>query len=333
LLPDEQQGAQLASTAVANAEVEMLYPAVRAIEAAAAEPGARPTRFFAVLLPFWSVEVGFTRAQTQEYDLIDRFLDRAVGDGRIADVTGLAGFLGVDRPLVERAVGRLCTLGHLTRDGDALALTALGRESLNADRRHLRSAERTRVFLDAFRGSPLPRDHYSALRFLGAPSLSLADGTRFRPVVSFEEFRPGAVHLPGVADLRVLSCRTEWLPVYLVRAANGYLAYSRYRTGRDPWLERLCAGLPELLDVLDVEPPPDEERIWRDWLDGAGFRAVHPKRQPNGVLRAVLPPEVFGTRFGWAQLGGYVAREGCFMQLWCDDEPTRRRAERERALT
>jgi len=60
---------------------------------------------------------------------------------------------------------------------------------------------------------------------------------------------------------------------------------------------------------------------------------VTPQILANGVLRATLPAQAFGTdaRFRLYQLGSFETRQTSFLQLWCTDQRLRRRAVLERA--
>ncbi len=75
-----------------------VYPARRAIEHAAGLPGLRPLRLFPVLWPLWQVETTASSYAEQPYELIDRFLIRAIREAGLSQTAELAGFLGLPPP-------------------------------------------------------------------------------------------------------------------------------------------------------------------------------------------------------------------------------------------
>jgi hypothetical protein len=213
-------------------------------------PGVRPRRILPLLLPMWAAEVTATVRESQPYDVLDRYLSRAIAEAGLRDVTELAGFLGVEPALVSRAARFLAGIGHLRRDGDAVTLTDLGRRSV-ADGRRYQLARGRRLVLrfDGFSGAPVPYGCAVRSTWLTVPELTQADGTRFQPV-------PGAAELPGEAVGELLSrpdvaeftgpavpvsvertaTRPVWLPVYLVECEDESLVFGCVTDGPDPYL-------------------------------------------------------------------------------------------------
>jgi hypothetical protein len=300
----------------------------------------RPLRIFALLLPVWGVEIKATIREAQPYELFDRYLSRAIAEAGITEAAGLADFFGVEPALVQRGLRFLETIGHLDRAGDALRMTALGYRSVSDGCRYVVKEDRQVLYFDGFTGSSLPGGQYSGGVWLDEPRLMLK-GQRFHVVAGSPWFRAGAVeelmarpdrmdfNVPdGLERATVLQFGREWLPAYAVECVDRLLVFVKAIDGPDPFWESVAR--PHLLDVLGAEPRPDDLRIWQEWLAGKGFADVRPVRLGNGVLRAVLPGAAFGERIAWWQLGSFECRRQTFLQLWCKDGRTRRRAALER---
>jgi hypothetical protein len=321
-----------------------IFPARRAIERAVSIPGARPTRFFALLLPVCCVEIRTTVRETQPHEVFDRFLGRAIAEAQITDADDLAAFFGIRRSLVDRALRFLGTLGHVEQFDDNVRLTALGAESVRDGCRYVIKEDRQKLYFDAFTSAPLPDTHYTGVTYLAEPTLTGVDRTRFQQLTSLEPFRNDALaalltrpdrrkfNIPdGLRDAEVLTTRQEWLPAYLVQNAGNppYLAFTMAVDGRDQHVEWLAAAI---ADTLATESDPDTAKIWRQWLDTNGFPDIQPRKLPSGVLRATLPATAFGSNgIGLYRLGSFETRQSSFLQLWCDDEKLRRRTVLERA--
>src|SRR4051812_19990309 len=90
------------------------YPEERALEDAVYRVGVRPTRIFALLLPVLCVEIEATVTDGEPYELIDRYLGRAIAEGGLHTTVELADFLALDEVLVDRALRFLTAIGHVT---------------------------------------------------------------------------------------------------------------------------------------------------------------------------------------------------------------------------
>ena len=325
----------------------IIYPVHRAIENAAAQPSMQPLRVFGVLWPLWRIEITANVTDGRDYELLDSFVTRAVGESAIDSAVAIADFLGLPPATVNGCVRYLATIGHLLIDGDRLTLTESGRRSLREDRRYETREARQHLLFDQFTASPLPRTHYAnAVRLLDRPSAPVDEvgGTRFTQLFAATGFRPEIVealarppdrtafNVPAELDnVQMREKRHVFLPAYLVRTTQGLLAYTAVADGRDTYLESLCARAP---DVTLSLPPTDIEEVrhhWTGWLrDKHGGRG-RLRQRPNGVWRASLPRDAFakGSR---QRLGSYVVNNELFLQLWCDDEPLRRDAMLDRAL-
>ncbi|GAA3246682.1 hypothetical protein ACFO1B_49615 [Dactylosporangium siamense] len=322
-----------------------IYPVARAVEHAAGLAGVQPLRVFAVLWPLWQVEITARVEDPAEYELLDSFVTRAVGQAGLDTAAAVAGFLGLGERTVRGCVQYLMTVGHLTADGERLELTPRGLRSMHDGRRYESKEVRQQLLFDRYTAGPFPRSHYAnAVTVLDRPEPSLdgVRGSRFTALFASTAFRPEIVdalvrrpdrtgyNVPAEIDRpRVDGVRDAWLPAYLVRTGQGLLAYTAASDGRDAFVEGLCRQAPEVTSALPDTPPEDAERRWEAWLrkeHGGGTL----RRQPNGVWRGTLPASAFAA--GNRRLASYVVHDELFLQLWCDDRALRRTAMRDRAL-
>jgi hypothetical protein len=321
---------------------EAHHPVRRTLERVNALAGVRPLRCFPLLLPFSAAEISATVRESQPYEVFDRYLARAVGEAQLRDVPSLAAFFGVDVGLVERGLNFLATIGHLQRDGDTSRLTELGYESLRDGCRYVVKEDRQRLYFDGFHSMPLPRDHYRGSVWRDEPELRLADRTDFQVINSLTAFRTAALdellvrpdreefNVPReLSAPRVLDVRRVWLPVYTVETSSRPLVFSRAIEGVDEYLTgRLDKVLKEL---FAAEQRGDPVAAARGYLDSRGFQEVTPQVGPNGVLRAALPRDAFPAQVSWYRLGSFeMTRNHFYIQVWCTNEGSRRRAVFER---
>ncbi|MEV6300210.1 hypothetical protein AB0M02_12470 [Actinoplanes sp. NPDC051861] len=221
-------------------------------------PDVRPLRILPLLLPMWAAEVVATVRESQPYDVLDRYLARAIDSG-LLDIEELATFFGVEPAIVSRALRFLAGIGHLARDDRGrLTLTGLGRRSLADGRRYqLFQGRRLLLRFDGFTAAPVPYSCSAGSVWLRAPELTLSDGTAFQLV-------DGGTALPGDAVAALLArddladftgpvepveaeqhgTRPLWLPVYLVECEDEPLVFGRALDGPDPYLARLMVSRP-----------------------------------------------------------------------------------------
>jgi hypothetical protein len=341
-------------------EGPLLYSPQRALEIVAATDGLLPVRLFSVLFPLWEVEVTGMQRRSQPYEMLDSFLERGIAEGELGSAAGLSAFFGLERNIMDKALARLQTMGHVQAGTDGgLALTELGRASL-ADGVCYRDLEtRRKLYFEALNSRPLPQEHYR-LRILSEVEAMSYSGRntllrlyRFRSwqrqAVADLERRPDRAkwNLPDeVRDLEERSVAPAYLPLYIVeardRATPGhfgarYMVLSRVRGLQDTFFEELVNSEPDLLDPLYAEAKPDvkarmEEKI-AGWDLGEKVRLAQPA--PD-AWRAIVAPEVFlGLRpsLTMADIGQYELVDGYCLQIWCDDPALRREAALDRALT
>lgn len=216
----------------------------------AALPDVRPRRICPLLVPMWQVEVLATVRDAQPYDVLDRFVARALAGTALRGPDELGAYFGIPAGLARRVLAGLAAIGHVGPDG---ALTALGRRSAEDGRRYRdRPGRRMTVWFDGLGGAPVPRTHGAGSIWLTAPELTLGDGTRFEALPGTGALPMTAVaellERPDVADFagpfvpvaaEIAELRPVWLPVYLVECDEEPVLFARAVDGPDPYLSKL----------------------------------------------------------------------------------------------
>jgi hypothetical protein len=342
------------------------YPEERALEDAAYARGVTPTRIFALLLPIWCVEIEATVTDAEPYELIDRYLERAIAEAGLSTAAGLAGFLALDEVLVDRALRFLSAIGHVTIAGKQVALTGLGQRSVQDKVRYvITRKDRRKLYFDAFGSRPLTRAYYDGgtVTLLSgtalAEAMSRTEGPQFLQLTSFHGFRPEALtevagradreeyNLPeGINEPRQLGAgECVYLPAYVIRgierSARGarvrYLAYTQTGEEPDPHIGDLCEQTDDIMSLLETEERfgqrnLDEKRIGA-WLAKRNLDHYRPTQTSEGMWRVTLPGSVFdGTgTLSLSKIGSFVLLGNDFFHLWCSDARARQRALLERA--
>ena len=329
-----------------------IYPARRAVEHATSLPGMRPLRLFPVLWPLWQAETTASVYDEQAYEMIDRFLVRAVMDAGLCRIDELAAFFGIPEALVRRCLKFLATIGHIREDAESVTLTELGRYSAQEGVRYEPKESRQEILIEQFTGQPLPRAYYqgSVPVFPGKeiPEDRLADRSRFLPLFAATMFRPEMVetlaqrpdraelNLPQqLRDLRFAGKRDVCLPAYVIETAGtGLLVYTALAAVRDVFFEDVCRQVPDIAQLISTEKKTDPREIWTEWLADSTAGPGTLRHLPSGIWRATLRAAAFGhdARLSLSKVGSYELRKRHFLQLWCDDAGLRRRALIERAL-
>ncbi|MFC7380627.1 hypothetical protein [Sphaerisporangium rhizosphaerae] len=329
-----------------------IYAARRAVEHAVTVPGVRPLRLFPVLWPLWQVEISANVYEEQAYEVIDRFLERAVVEGGIDSRDELARFFGLQPALVDRCLAFLGVIGHLTVDGGVVRLTELGLQSLRAGVRLTPKESRQKVLIERFTGRPLPRRyHHGSLHVLPEPRIPdhlLADRSRFLPLFTPTAFEPAIVdalaarpdrteyNLPSrLRDITTVAAQDAYLPAYLVETErHALLAYTAIGDERDTFLEEICRDVPSVQLKIDAETRLDRRELWTEWLAESRHGPGRLQQLRNGVWRVTLSPAAFSgaPRLSLSSVGSFQLRKYHFLQLWCDDQDLRGRAVAERAL-
>ncbi|MFD0314769.1 hypothetical protein [Streptomyces flavalbus] len=335
----------------------MPYPPERVLEDAAVRRGLTPTWLHALLLPVWRVEIRATVTEGEDFDLIDRFLERGLAYGGLETVAELAEFFALEEPLVAQAVRFLTRTGHVEDLGGTLRLTPLGLRSVRDDRRYVVTREdRRKLYFDALTHAPLPRTHYDEKRVTYVAGDAPETGgyprfTRVFPRTGFDHAaltrlatRTGReererLNLPVALD-QVESLGAEecvFLPVLVVRGVRGsgrpgLLVYSQIGAEPDDDLTAVVERAGHLLAAIETEEREAEHRdasrrAAEQWLERQGLGAHRPRRLPDGRHSVTLPASAFGgDGLPLTRVGSYVVRGGGFLHVWCADENLRKRA-------
>jgi hypothetical protein len=281
--------------------------------------GGTPVRLWRMLLPVYEVEVRATVYESEPYDLIDRYVDAPVGRCGLGTVGELAGLLGLDEELTDRAVRFLSAIGHLGRDPATgrLVLSDLGQLSVREGRRYRRELEdRRKLYFDGFTCAPRTRRYYDTT-FLDRAAMTAelaARGAAFRPVISFAgpQLNPAALtslaemknrdeyNLPAaVVSPTLLTSTTVYLPAYVVRAIIGgrleHRAYTQVASAGDDHWSAACSTTPEITALTeneDSEDRQDHEDAARRWVS-ARFAGRFELDQQDMLLQATLPADAF----------------------------------------
>ena len=331
----------------------MPFPEQRVLENAAFVLGLVPTSVQAVLLPVWSVEVRATITEGQPYELVDRFVERGIGDGGLRSVGELAAFLALDPALVRQALAFLTAIGHVTDIGGGVGLTELGRRSMRDGTRYtMIRGDRRRLYFDGFQSRPLTTAHYTSSTVSFVPPDRTAPRHRGSVVRRLDSpgFRDDAVTElsdhpdrarfnlpPGIENPeRVGEPEKVHLAVYAVRAVEDdgrvrHLVYTPAHDGEhDPDLSAACEETPSFMTDLwsaETGAVSGVAQQIRRWLSSRNLAQYAPEwDQWHGAWRVTLPSGAFSAPdgLGLARLGSYqVLGSGPFFQLWCADRDTR----------
>lgn len=327
------------------------YPEQRVLEDAAFARAITPTRIFPLLFPVWCVTVSATVTEAEDYDLIDRYLERGIAEGRFTTTADLARFFALDEPLVDRALRALAAIGHVTWSNGVWTLTPLGLRSTQDRKRYVIKAEdRRKLYFDGWGSRPLTRPHYDARKVTMAPLC--ADFGFFRALLTTRGFDDSALarlanhpdrdrfNLPERVDNPRVVCAPEqlYLPVYVVRGLEGrrvrYLAYGQASDEADPDLTAIAESTQEIAGVLETEAggAHDDGSRAREWLERNGLGNHRRTGSGSGMPRVVLPGTAFGGERGQPlhRVGSFVVQGSGFFQVWCQDASVRRRALLER---
>lgn len=336
------------------------YPEQRAVEDVAFSQGLTPTRLCRVLLPVWRADVRATIYDSEPYELIDRYLEKAIAHGALQGEQEIADFYGLDVTVTGSAVRFLASIGHLTRDdGGQLTLSPIGLRSVQDGRRYIQALEdRRHLYFDGFTGRPLTRPFYDdrAVTFLEGAALAeaISDTARdaFTLVTRIPEasFNPAALsaleqmpaaerdrfNLPEQVIAPTLVGRPEivYLPAYVVRAVDQagairYLAYTQASQEADREWSQVCAMAVELATVVESEYQSSrdegEEKAARRWAEKRAKGGRFAVGWQHGLLVATLPAGAFtgGEALQPQRIGSFVKMEGWYFRLWCDDERLR----------
>jgi hypothetical protein len=339
-----------------NRTAPFTYPEQRVLEDAAFARDVVPSRIFALLLPVWVVTIQADITDSEDYELIDRFLARGIAEAGLRTTGELAAFYALEHELVDRALRALVAIEHLTRAGDGWELTPIGRDSVRDRTKYIVTREdRRKLYFAAFGSQPLTRPYYDSGKITlipatGTEEIRSGGGPRFHALFPGRGLDGNALealaanpdrdrfNLPERIDRprRLGSDELVYLPLYVVRGRTPrggtcHLAYNQAAAEADPDMSDLIDRSPEIVGVLDTETasarPEDEVKRAQGWLDKKGLSEHRPERaRSGGPLRVRLPASRFGKVLPVDRVGSFVVQGNGFFQLWCADTAVRRRA-------
>jgi hypothetical protein len=288
----------------------------------------------------------------QDFEVIDHFIVRAIHEGEIHHRTELINFLKLPAGLIDRCLAFLGVIGHVKVVDARLDLTDLGQRSVREGIRYVASTSRLTILIERQTGWPFPRPYYDGnVPVLDTPEIEegqLADRTRFRRVFTSAPFDPQVVqrlanqpdraqfNLPSqFRNLRQEGIREGFLPSYLIETSDHQiLAYTNVAEKRDEFLERLCAKT-SIEHLIEAQGIGDPAVIWQKWLaQSTAFGSGRVQKSRAGTWQVVLEAAAFGEspKLPLARVGSYQFRDNHFIQVWCTDTETRKKALRERSL-
>lgn len=336
------------------------YPVERALEKVADQPGVQPVRVHTVAFPLYVVEVSATITAREPFDLLDRYVGLAIAECGIHSVPEISEYLGVTEHVVGRIIQFLAKIRHVTASDGTLALTELGLRAVRDDNRYVPREDRLKLYFDGIRSAPLPSRYYG--RNVRVLSRAEALGQRrFRLLGHTGEFTAGALaelarredradyNMPDEHEnLTLRAVHEAFLPCYLirVRTGDGYesLVYTAASSSaKDAYMEETMQNWPPLAEAIRTEDSAEADlraELSR-WLDERGLSITQLTWAGRDTPRLTLPARHFPlgdapvkdtAEFPLRQVGSYLTPRSFVVQLWCEDEHTRREAALQRAL-
>jgi hypothetical protein len=324
--------------------------------------GALPLSFWRVLYPLRCVQVEGEQRQATDFHPIELLIERGIEQAGLSSLNELRAFFQLKLPFIEGLVNRLRAIGHIEQNGQRLALTALGRQSLDDRRCYQRLLTRHVLYFDAFEGQPLTRAHYRLQVYDAA--IAADPGRFFAPYPIYPSWQPKsaldvlcerpdrrAYNVPDeIEQLRVVaSDNLAYMPIYVVRRRDDpalnlprLLAFGRLSGYRDQTLE-VPLNINQTLAMKFRDTPPSaihdavasymkrQNMAAADWsFEQSGLQGAQVTVRKQSVIRAHLPPN---QRKGIAlrdigqyiELGGDKQIDAC-VWMTCDNAEIRTEA-------
>ncbi len=342
-----------------------IYDSRRAIEhlQKLPEQNLLPIRLFALLFPLWSVETSATQEEMQSYELMERYIERAIDEAGLHSVEDLAHFLGLQREMIEKILRFLETIGHVTRSNTYCDLTSLGKRSIHERKKYVAQEKRVKFYFDGYTSRPLRKEHYNPKKVHILNPLETTEvlqrktwGYRFHLLSSMTSWQQSALqelearvdrgeyNAPAeVKRMQVVSVETAYLPMYVIethkkanpQAKPHYLAYTGIPDLRDTYLEQIINTNMTFYAGLSSEKTYDPSELWYEWLHEKNISGTLPSERSDGTWYISLAKTLFEgpqAKFPLSKIGDYELRSGYFIQIWCDDATLRKKAALDRAL-
>jgi DNA-binding MarR family transcriptional regulator len=342
-----------------------IYDSRRAIEhlQKMQEQNLLPIRLFALLFPLWSVETTAVQEEMQSYELIERYIERAIDEAELHTVSDLAHFLGLQQVMIEKILRFLEAIGHVTKSHTFYDLTPLGKRSIHERKKYVPQEKRVKFYFDGYTSRPLRKEHYNAKKVHILSELEAAEvlqrktwGYRFQRFFSMAGWQQNALQElearidrgeynapPGVKHMQVLNVEAAYLLMYVIEthkkayshAKPHYLAYTGIPDLRDTYLENIINTNMTFYAGLTSEKTHNPAELWHEWLHEKNINGILPFERPDGTWSLSLARTLFegpGAKFPLTKIGDYELRSGYFIQIWCDDAASRKKAALDRAL-
>jgi hypothetical protein len=346
-----------------------IYDPRRALEHVQTVQGIVPVRLFALLFPLWDIETTANQEEKRPYELMERYVERGIGEGQLHTIEELATFFGLQSEIVSKILHFLESLSHVTQRGSRWELTELGSRSVREGKKYVAQEKRIRFYFDAYTSKPLRKEHYEGKKVRIFEPEEAAHiihsktwGYRFHLVTSMREWQANSLlelearhdranyNMPAeMREVRVLAVRPAYIPMYIIETTRKmvdsaqrsseyrpyYLVYTGIRDLRDTYFEQLINNNKMIYTALRGEKVVSQHDLWLEWLRSKGLIGILPLERADGTWQISLPTSVFegaGTKFPTTRVGDYELRDGYFLQIWCDDKVLRRRAALDRLL-
>ncbi|WP_173154353.1 hypothetical protein [Phytohabitans suffuscus] len=287
----------------------------------------------------------------QDFEVIDHFVMRTIGECGIHDRAELTAFLNLPSGLVDRCLAFLATIQQVTLSGTTVDLAPLGARSLSDGVRYVPTTSRLTILIERQLGRPFPRQHYDGnVTVLDTTEIEdgqLADRSRFLSVFTTAQYRPEVLqwleqhpdrakfNLPSqLRNLREEGHRDGYLPCYLIETADHeILAYTNVAEERDAFLEQVCieTAIEHLIEAKRIRRP---QEVWKEWLAESKTYGAGQLKETTDGWQVVLDPGAFGKppKIPPTRIGSYQFRDNHFIQVWSADPAARRQALIERSL-
>lgn len=281
---------------------KLLGPPTRSLERVLSRTDVTPTRLLRVMWPVQRVEVEAESVEYQSFDLIDRFVLRAVAECELSRKSDIAAFLGVSEALIAGACAFLTQIQHLTQIGDLITITVFGRRSLASGSREVPQKSRLYLLFDGVTAQPLPRDyHRGDLTYDPEPS-----NREWERIPAYAPFPLDHVdrlfrrtdrsdfNLPThLQALRVLTIKTVYTAVHLVQThEHEILAFSEAMPDGDKIIGAILRQDDRIPGLIRSTPSKEPDEIWQKWRQGRPFGPLV-RQRPDGVWRATYPARAF----------------------------------------
>ncbi|MGH2506329.1 MAG: hypothetical protein ACRDHZ_02785 [Ktedonobacteraceae bacterium] len=338
----------------------------RIVETVQKQADVVPVQQFKVLFPIWDVQIIGNQREGQDYGLLERFIERGIGQGGLRSAKDLTKFFQIPENMLEKMLTYLRNVRHL-EDGpnDSLLLTPLGQDSIRDEVFYTNLETHRTLYFEGYGSQPLLREHYDLTFLTEADSsrskeyfhrLFTEDNQYMRQEQVFwlaqQPDRATKYNLPDEIKISSVSAINRiYLPISIIEArqyASGnkraqtqfttrYLVMSHIRDWHDTFLEEIVNREPAIANQLreHAEQPVDIKKKLADRENKLGAEASLEQAE-NGIWQVLIDADVFNEakpRWSLSDLGNFRLERGYFLQIWCHDEDIRRKAALEQTLT